>query len=171
MTTEHNGVVTKGAIDADGHVLEPPDLWERYLEPKYRDRAMRIRTNHDGLEYLEVDGKPMWTGYPGFPGSLGGMGAENLDPRPELTYVGGAPFGSMNAKERVARMDREGLVKSVLYPTLGLFLGEIKAPDLYAAHCRAYNRWIVDFCSDSGGRLVPITQVSLDDDPKEAARE
>ena len=20
-------------IDADGHILEPPDLWERYLEP------------------------------------------------------------------------------------------------------------------------------------------
>jgi len=30
-------------IDADGHLLEPPDLWERYLEPKYRDRALRIR--------------------------------------------------------------------------------------------------------------------------------
>ena len=120
---------------------------------------------------MEVDGKPMWTGYPGMPGSFGGMGAENLDPSPDLTYVGSAPSGSMNAKERIARMDSEGMVKSVLYPTLGLFLGEIKDPDLYAAHCRAYNRWIVDFCSDSGGRLVPIAQVSLDDDPKEAARE
>ena len=28
-----------GAIDADGHVLEPPDLWERYLEPAFRARA------------------------------------------------------------------------------------------------------------------------------------
>jgi predicted TIM-barrel fold metal-dependent hydrolase len=59
----------------------------------------------------------------------------------------------------------------VLYPTLGLFLGEIKDSELYAAHCRAYNRWIVDFCADSGGRLIPIAQVSLDDDPKGAARE
>jgi hypothetical protein len=30
-------------IDADGHILEPPDLWEKYTEPKYRDRAIRIR--------------------------------------------------------------------------------------------------------------------------------
>ena len=22
-----------GAVDADGHILEPSDLWERYLEP------------------------------------------------------------------------------------------------------------------------------------------
>jgi predicted TIM-barrel fold metal-dependent hydrolase len=28
---------------------------------------------------------------------------------------------------------------------------------------RAYNRWIVDFCSDSGGRLIPIAQLSLGD--------
>ena len=26
-----------GGVDGDGHVLEPPDLWERYLEPRYRD--------------------------------------------------------------------------------------------------------------------------------------
>jgi len=23
-------------IDADGHILEPPDLWEKNLEAKYR---------------------------------------------------------------------------------------------------------------------------------------
>src|SRR4029453_6763164 len=46
-----------GVIDADGHILEPPDLWERYLEPKYRERAIRIKVDEHGLEYLELDGK------------------------------------------------------------------------------------------------------------------
>jgi hypothetical protein len=36
-------VVDADGHDADGHVLEPPDLWERYLEPKYRDRAICIK--------------------------------------------------------------------------------------------------------------------------------
>ena len=31
-----------GTIDADGHVLEPDWLWEHYLEPEHRDRALRI---------------------------------------------------------------------------------------------------------------------------------
>ena len=31
-----------GAVDADGHILEPPDLWESYIDPPYRDRALRI---------------------------------------------------------------------------------------------------------------------------------
>jgi hypothetical protein len=31
-----------GTIDADGHILEPPDLWESYLEAKYRPRALGL---------------------------------------------------------------------------------------------------------------------------------
>ena len=44
-------------IDCDGHILEPPDLWDTYLEPRYRDRAIRIRVGDDAFEYLEIDGK------------------------------------------------------------------------------------------------------------------
>ena len=36
-----------GAVDADGHILEPPDLWETYLEPKYRDRALAHRARRE----------------------------------------------------------------------------------------------------------------------------
>ena len=163
--------VTEGAIDADGHILEPPDLWEKYLEPKYRERAIRIRTNAEGLEYLELDGKPSKLMPPGFPGVLGAMGAEDIIPSPERTYVKGAPFGSMNPKERVKRLDSEGLAAAVVYPTLGiLWEPEVKDPEIAAAYTRAYNRWIVDFCSEGGGRLVPIAHVSLSD-PELAAQE
>ena len=44
-------------VDADGHILEPSDLWEKNLEPEYRDRPIRIRMDSDGLEYLELAGK------------------------------------------------------------------------------------------------------------------
>ena len=60
-------------IDADGHILEPPDLWERYLEPKYRDRAIRIRTGSDGQEFLEVDGQRAKLTSAALLHSLGGM--------------------------------------------------------------------------------------------------
>ena len=48
----------EGAVDADGHVLEPPDLWDRYLEARWRDRPMGIRRDAEGQEYLEIDGRP-----------------------------------------------------------------------------------------------------------------
>ena len=32
-------------IDGDSHALEPPDLWDEYLEPEYRERAIRITSD------------------------------------------------------------------------------------------------------------------------------
>ena len=45
-------------IDVDGHILEPGGIWEEYIEPKYRDRALKILKDDKGLEYLSIDGKP-----------------------------------------------------------------------------------------------------------------
>ena len=59
-------------VDADGHILEPADLWERYLEPKFRERAMRIRKDAKGLEYLEIDRQKSLTTRGGTLGTLGG---------------------------------------------------------------------------------------------------
>jgi predicted TIM-barrel fold metal-dependent hydrolase len=162
-----------GVIDADGHILEPPDLWERYLEPKYRERAIRIKTDERGLEYLELDGKKSKLSAHGALGFLGGMGktAQETIPSPERTYLRGAPFGSMDAKERLQLLDQEGMDKAILYPTLGiLWEAEVEDPDISAAYCRAYNRWILDFCADTGGRLLPIAHLSLGD-VNEAVRE
>ena len=41
-------------IDCDSHVMEPPDLWEKYLEPKFRDRAIRIAITSVGIEMTRV---------------------------------------------------------------------------------------------------------------------
>src|SRR5260221_7451139 len=152
------------AIDADGHILEAADLWEEYLEPRYRDRALRLRTDAHGLEYLEIDGAPSKVVRGGMLGMLGGMGQQLADVLPSAahTYAGGASFGAMNARERVQRLDREGLDAVLLYPTLGvLWEAECTDAELAQAYTRAYNRWIVDFCADSGGRLLPIAHLSL----------
>jgi hypothetical protein len=61
-------------IDCDGHILEPPDLWEKHLEARYRSRAIRIRVGDDGYEYLEIDGRRATLPRPGQLGTLGGMG-------------------------------------------------------------------------------------------------
>ena len=40
-------------VDCDSHVMEPADLWVRYLEPEYRDRAIRIE-RREGVEHLII---------------------------------------------------------------------------------------------------------------------
>lgn len=166
---------TKGAIDADGHILEPPDLWEKYLEPKHRDRAIRIQKDDEGREYLEIDGRSSRRVRNGMPAGLGAMdrvGGIVYEREPtDLLYVDNAPFGAMDPAERVARLDLEGIETAILYPTLGvLWVAECEDEEIVQAYLRAYNRFIVDFCSDSGGRLIPIAQLSLGD-PVAAERE
>ena len=72
-----------GTIDADGHVLEPPELWQEYLEEKYRERALRLAIDDEGFEYLEIDGRPSARTNKGYPGVLGAMGADDMRPRPD----------------------------------------------------------------------------------------
>ena len=43
-------------VDADGHVLEPRDVWQRYLEPGLRDRAIRIERDADGWKLCSSTG-------------------------------------------------------------------------------------------------------------------
>ena len=45
-------------VDADGHILEPADTWLKYIDPQYRDRAIRIDHDEKGWEVLLFDNKP-----------------------------------------------------------------------------------------------------------------
>jgi predicted TIM-barrel fold metal-dependent hydrolase len=75
-----------------------------------------------------------------------------------LPYVseGGAvilPEGQLRA------MDREGIDVAILFPTVG-GRGWREAPDdVSLALCRAYNRWLADFCAADRTRLVAIGDV------------
>jgi predicted TIM-barrel fold metal-dependent hydrolase len=158
-----------GAVDADGHILEPPDLWERHLDPAFRSRALGIRKDHRGLEYVEIDGRPSKLVRAGMPEGLGAMDrvggiTYERETKTGSAYVDNAPFGAMDAAERLARLDLENLERVFLYPTLGvLWIAECEDEALTQAYLKAYNRWIVEFCSDTGGRLVPVAQLSLGD--------
>lgn len=159
-----------GTIDADGHVLEPDWLWEKYLEPRYRERALRIRTDADGLEYLELDGRPSERTVKGALGLMGAMGDETARPSRERRYMDHIPYGAGDPSERMALLDRENLTTTLLYPTIHLLWEcEVTDPEISLAYCRAYNRWIADFCRDSGGRLVPIAHLTLLDPEGSAA--
>ena len=164
----------EGAVDADGHILEPPDLWDEYLEAKFKDRALRIRVDENGLEELEIGGQRSSMSRRGFPATLGAMGAADLadiQRNPDRAYLHEAPFGSMDPNQRLDVLDAENLDAAILYTTVGLLWeAEVEDPELSQAYTRAYNRWIVDFCRDSGNRLIPTAHLSLSD-PVAAAAE
>jgi len=155
---------TTGIIDADGHVLEPADLWEDYLERAFRERGIRLRVNDDGLEYLELDGAPMSLLSPGALGMLGAMGDATAAMGPERRYMEVMPQGACNPKDRLAWLDRHGLDAVVLYPTLGIIWEAcVSDGELAGALARAYNRWLADFCREGEGRLIGIAHICTAD--------
>jgi len=63
-----------GAVDADGHILESAKCWEDYCDPKFRAKAVRLKEDKDGLEYLEINGVPSRVNRGGSFGSTAQMG-------------------------------------------------------------------------------------------------
>lgn len=163
--------VADHVVDADGHVLEPSNLWLDYLENAYVDRAIRLEVNDDGLEVVMVDNRPFDRMSPGGIALIGSMGEEGARPSPDRRYMEVMPFGACDPVDRVAYCDREDLDGVVLYPTIGLIWPSVVADaELADAYARAYNRWIADFCRRSAGQLVAVAQLSLND-PELAAIE
>lgn len=154
-------------IDADSHVLEPADLWQTYLEPEYRDRAIRI-VETDGVEQLIMGEQVILTG------TLAGLGGAHIERgllfAGGLKYADGCPPASYDPRARIALYDDWGVTAGVVFPTIGIlpFPGDDNA--LASAYCRAYNRWQAEFAADARGRVIPIAHVNLAD-VDEAIRE
>jgi len=52
------GVLPYGIYDADNHFNEPPDLYERYIDPGLQDKAIRFVTGADGSRVQVYGDKP-----------------------------------------------------------------------------------------------------------------
>ncbi len=170
MLIMEEGIMKAQVVDADGHVLEPMDMWENYLETKYKDRAIKWKTNSEGMDYLEIDGKPSINAPSGINAGLGGIGGypDKDGSRTKLLtpgvykYIDGAPPGSMDPHERIQVLDQEGIDAALLYPTVGLHWEEdVTDPGLAIALARAYNNWLVDFCKPYPERLFPVAHIPL----------
>ena len=161
-------------IDADGHILEPLDLWDTYIDPAFRDRRPRFVLDDNGKERLTVEGKML--GNPRGIGSLGSVGARQglVDPATQK-YAEGRK-GGFDPHARIVDMDADGIDAAFLYPSCGLFAGAVEDPGLAAAMCRAYNRWLVDYCKPYPDRLfgvamLPMQSVDMAIDEMRFARE
>jgi predicted TIM-barrel fold metal-dependent hydrolase len=95
-------------------------------------------------------------------GLSGGVGTAKNHQRPpyEMKYNEGRK-GGFDPHARIADLDLDGIDAVFLYPSLGLNAGSIQDPPLAAAVCRAYNRWLADFCKPYPDRLFGVAQLPM----------
>src|SRR6201981_624605 len=129
-------------IDADGHILEPVDLWDTYMDPEFRERRPRFTIDENGKERLTVEGKLL--GNPRGIGSLGSGRVRQGGGKPDTPQYAEGKKGGFDPHARIVDMDADGIDAAFLYPSLGLFAGAVEDPGLAAGMCRAYNRWRAD---------------------------
>jgi predicted TIM-barrel fold metal-dependent hydrolase len=137
-------------IDADAHMHEPRDLWERYVEARYRDRVPKVAFM-DGIRMVyEPDGRIISKAEPQR------HALESEKQEMERKY-GEAYRTWWSPATRLEVMDRHGWDIQVCLPTAnnGNFAYRVALKDieLGAAMCRAYNNWCHDYCSADPKRL------------------
>src|SRR5262245_16727473 len=146
-------------IDADGHVLEPVDIWDKYIDPAFRERAPKIIVDTDGKERLRV-GEQVLGSQKGF-GVIGAIGSRDHEmPEETMKYIDGRK-GGFDPHARIPDMDLDGIDAAFLYPSLGLFAGAVSDPAFAGAMCRAYNRWLADYCKPYPDRLFGIAMLPM----------
>ena len=146
-------------IDADGHVLEPVDLWDKYIDPAYRDRAPRMIIDTDGKERLLVEGQVLGS-KKGF-GVVGAIGSRQGAVSRGHHEVRGGPAGRLRSARAHPGHGSDGIDAAFLYPSVGLFAGAVQEPALAAAMCRAYNRWLADYCHPYPDRLFGVAMLPM----------
>ncbi|MSQ24859.1 MAG: amidohydrolase [Dehalococcoidia bacterium] len=144
-------------ISADSHVIEPRDLWLKYMEPKYRSRAPHcVREN--GKDVFKCEGGVTLIQV----GALGGAGISNDKLKYDGTYEE-APPGAWDPIARVKEMAVDGVQAEVLYPSVALRMFGIPDLDYQLACFRAYNAWLGDFVRQRPKEFKGIGIVPIDD--------
>ena len=155
---------TYNVIDADGHILEPFTLWNEYLDPAFRDRAPRLIKDNTGKQRLLLEEKLLGS-RAGF-GGIGGVGArQGVVAAESMDYEDGRK-GGFDPHARIPDMDLDGIDAAFLYPSLGLFIGSITDAAFAGAMCRAYNRWLADYCKPYPDRLFGIAMLPKGASPR-----
>jgi predicted TIM-barrel fold metal-dependent hydrolase len=153
---------TYNVVDADGHILEPLNLWLDYIDPAFRDRAPRLVTNNHGKQQLQIDTALLGSAERGL-GAIGAIGARDGHVIAEGFEYNQGRAGGFDPHKRIPDMDMDGIDAAFLYPSIGLFVGGIQDPALAGATCRAYNRWLADYCKPYPDRLFGVAMLPMQD--------
>ena len=147
-------------FDADAHVVEPKNLWERFLDERYQSRVS-WKQPFEGMDRFRpatVDGR-----YTQSHKTLYGRQQEAVRwtteaMREKYGEVVDKGFDGASVAES-AKV--EGVDTMVLYgPGYDMWLDGID-PDLQAGMARAYNRWAEEMRETSGGLVLAAGPVPL----------
>ena len=160
-------------FDADQHMYETPDALTKFLPEQYRravqfaqfGRQTRIVINNRVTDFIP---NPTFERVAA-PGAhekfFAGENTEGLTLREMQGKAIDAPAATRNPADRVAELDRQGVVEALNYPTLASLVEHSSAddPELTLAIIHALNQWMLEhwgFNYDDRVFSTPIINLS-----------
>ncbi len=161
-------------LDLDRHVIEPLEMWPEYLERRFLEFAPRLTDRPDTSttwqqRFDNLGEFALWR----TPPEMTVAGRPIID-IPERAAIIAAEQGSRRgahiAPNMTGHAHRDAMLRSgvdigVVVPSYALYLAYNENFDaaLTRAFARAYNRWILDYCSVDRERLRPAALISRQD--------
>ena len=127
-------------ISADGHYVEPGDLFTSRIASKWHDRLPRIESFDEGDARIG--------GFYKQPSNFGWFSGAGRAPEEMNAWMRWSDVrpGGYDGKARLAEMDADGVDAEVIFPGLAYMPTVTEQdPELHLAMVRAYNDWILEF--------------------------
>ena len=134
-------------VSTDSHANEPPDLWVTRLPEKYRERAPRVVTDENGVQWRYCEGYR--------PDRIRVMSFEGED---WLRSQAGA-----EPEQRIRDNERDGIDAEIVFPNKGLAMWATPDPVFANAQCRVWNDWAWDQFGAWPEKMVPAAAVATGD--------
>ncbi|MCH8281748.1 MAG: amidohydrolase family protein [Chloroflexi bacterium] len=149
-------------LDSDLHLMEPADLYRRYLAPEFMGRAplaTHDQPGHYAGWVLEGQPIPPWIGDDQVLRANAEMDLKSRQVMKDGWDRHFDPGSSLRA------MDAEGVDVAVLFRTAASMLVSLDSldPPYALALCRAFNDWVADYCKEDPTRLKATTIVPQHD--------
>ena len=136
-------------VSTDSHANEPPDLWEKRIDSKYRDRVPRIITDDDGVQWRYCEGYR--------PDRVRVMSFEGED------WVRSRAGADVTDRIRDNRAD--GVDVEVIFPNKGLAMWATPDPVFANAQCRVWNDWAWEQFGPHPEAMLPVASIATGDLP------
>lgn len=145
-------------IDADAHHHEPQHLWDRYVEPKYKDRVPKVIGMRRNFFVYAQDQKAFST-------IESGQFIPDHHEKWMADKYGEAYEGWWSPDIRLKDMDRYGWDIQVILSTNGNRIMEVglEDPEIAFAMARAYHNWCHEYASTDSARLKFIATLPAGD--------
>ena len=137
-------------IDADSHVIEPPQMWEKYIDPKFKDFIPSLD--------MKIKGEPITTKI-----------SQKVREEGNKQMMKAHPHAYMNRyspEVNVQAIVQMGIDITFIYPTYGLWIFAIDSlpSEVIGAFTHAYNTWLYEeYCSYDPQRLKGVGAINFHD--------